>query len=166
VVVGVETASSLARWAAAPQVGASSLLLLPDRAFSGLTAGYRDRLARAWGAGPLDSALPEALDAELVILVSGEPPGLLARRLRELSRDPRLQGKALAVWGLLAPLRRDLPAALLAEGNLAALGLAPSDVVATRRAVTELQVYGEALRRESSGGQRPELLPGPFLWFY
>jgi len=157
VVVGVETASSLARWAAAPQVGASSLLLLPDRAFSGLTAGYRDRLARAWGAGPLASALPEALDAELVILVSGEPPGLLARRLRELSRDPRLQGKALAVWGLLAPLRRDLPAALLAEGNLAALGLAPSDVVATRRAVTELQVYGEALRRESSGGQRPEL---------
>jgi hypothetical protein len=166
VVIGVETTSSLARWARALQVGGSSLLLLPERAFSGVPAGSRDRLAQAWGPGPVASVLPEALDADLVILVSGEPPGLLAARLRELSRDPRLNGRALGVWGLLAPLRRDLPAALLAEGNLVALGLAPPDVVGTRQAVTELQAIGETLRSESSGGRRPELLPGPFLWFY
>jgi hypothetical protein len=166
VVVGIDGDNSLTRWAQAPQAGASTLLLLPDGAFSGVAEGYRDRLAEAWDGGTVTSTLPESIDADLVLLVSGEPPGLFAERLRRLAQDPKLQGKALAAWGLLAPIRRDLPAALLAEGNLSALGLAPPTVLGMRTAVGQLAAMRAHLRGDSDARQRLELLPGPFLWFF
>jgi hypothetical protein len=141
-------------------------LLLPEDAFPGATKAFRQTLAESWRAGDVAATLPQQIEPSLVILVSHESPGLLARRLRTLSRDPSLRGKLLAVWSMGGPVRGDLPALLLAEGGLlAGFGLAEWSVVGQRTAMEQLTTMGGALSA-AAPDLRVEQLPGPFLWYF
>jgi len=163
-VVGVDVAKSPQRWKDAPRVGADALLMLPHDAFPVRSVPGRDELARAWTPLRQAAELGES-PPPLVVLVSAESPGVFAARLRRLARDPALRGKLLAGWCLSGEVREDLPASLLAEGNLAAIGLASATVTDLRRASAGL---GE-LARALSGATEPtrvERLPGPFVWLF
>jgi len=162
-VVGVDPLASPERWAVAPRPNAETLLLLPESGFSGNTAAWREALTRSWGANNTVSELPQELRTPLVVLVSAEPPASFAARLRELARDSRMRGRLLAAWSLAGPLREDLAASLIAEGTLAAVGIAEHSLVARRETAKTIAQLRAALERP---GRRVEQLPGPFLWHF
>jgi len=163
-VVGVDPKSSPARWNEAPRVGSEALLLLPDDGFPAV-AGRRDALAAAWSGLPVAAALDGAEVPELVVLLSSESPARLGARLATLARNPAMEGKLLAVWSLAGPVREDLPAALLAAGKLAGVGLAPTSVFELRSAAERLAEMHDALRATKTP-TRPERLAGPFVWHF
>jgi hypothetical protein len=164
VAVGTDAALSPARLSKAPSPGKEASLILPADGFPAPRSGLRDEIAAAWTAGEVTASLPTK-PAALVVLVSGESPTRLAERLRALSRDPAMKGKLLAVYSLGGPVRIDLPASLLADGNLAGVGIAVASPVGIDRTATEM---GEMARALGQGEEkiRAERLPGPFVWFY
>jgi hypothetical protein len=165
-VIGVDPLRSPRRWDAAPRPRDDALLLLPAQGFEGpLLSGWRTTLAAAWNAPRVVDELPRDPGTRLIVLVSAEPPGEFALRLRRLARDERLRGRLLAAWSLAGPVRDDLPAALLGEGRLAGIGLAESTLVARRTAADSVRALGEALSRRADE-PRVEQLPGPFLWYF
>ena len=102
----------------------------------------------------------------LVLLVSAEAPGRLARRLRELADNPVMQGKLLAIWPLAGPLREDLPVSLLAKGTLAGLGVAETSPVGLHQVAKDLAVLAGGLANVDAAKQRVEDLPGSLVWFF
>ena len=149
------------------------------------------RLARAltlwWGADPANggavavvgtspaasparwAAAPKLGGPVLVadeVVVSSDSPSVLGRRLHEIAARPDAKGRILAVVSLAGPLRSDLPAALLAEGNLAAVGLADEGLLDPAAAREWVKTWAESAKAPASKGKRPEELPGPFTWFY
>ena len=109
---------------------------------------------------------PRLDGANFVLIVSEDPPGVLGRRLRQLATDPAMSGKVLAVASLAGPIRPDLPASLLAEGKLAALGTYEAGPVGRIRAVHAAEGFARAVAEASSKGRRVEELSGPFTWYY
>jgi hypothetical protein len=77
-----------------------------------------------------------------------------------------MSGKVLAVASLAGPIRPDLPASLLAEGKLAALGTYDVGPVGRTRAVHAAEGFARAVAEASSKGRRVEELSGPFTWYY
>ncbi|MCP3981915.1 MAG: hypothetical protein GY716_21645 [bacterium] len=163
-VVGTDGPRSTARWDAAPRPS-SALLLLPDDGFPARLAPLRDRIAAAWGVGSVVSQLGAAVDAEVIVVVSGEAPGVLSGRLRRLAADPRAAGKHLVVWSLSGALRPDLPASLLARHDLAGFGLASSSIVGLRGLEGRVAALSSALAA-AAGGVRVEELEAPLLWYF
>jgi hypothetical protein len=164
VAVGTDAGRSPARMSGAPLPGKKTVLILPDDGFPPPRSGLREELAAAWTAGEVSATLPEKIPS-LVVVVSAESPTLLGTRLRELSREPGMKGKLLAVYSLGGPIRVDLPASLLAEGNLAGIGVAVASPVGITGTVGEIAGLAAALV-ETAGQARSELLPGPFTWYY
>ena len=81
----------------------------------------------------------------------------------------RMKGKLLAILSLGAPLRVDLAARLLADGNLAGVGLAAWGGVGLPRAVQSIGALDAALAAPVAPGGSPkrvEDLPGPFAWTF
>jgi hypothetical protein len=76
-----------------------------------------------------------------------------------------MKGKLLAVYSLAGPVRLDLPASLLAEGNLAGVGVAEASPGGVAGIARELADFAGALD-EARGGVGVERLPNPFVWFY
>ena len=165
-VVGTDPSTSVRRWSSAPALSGPVPLLLPQEAFPGPAIKLRDELHARWEAGPVLGTPGDPGDATLIVLVSAEAPDLLAVRLRALAKLPAMQGKLLAVWGLAGSLRQDLPAALLEEGRLAAVGLGGASVVDRRGAVKELERIEASLAARSGSPLRVEQLRGPFLWYF
>jgi hypothetical protein len=163
VVLGTDPDKSPARWSAAPSVRGKMLLVLPKDAFPGATAALRERLTRAVG-GAIVEDLPATIDAPLVLVVAHEAPDRFAARLRRLARQPALSGKLLAAWSLGGSPRDDLPAWILAESGIAALGLGEPTPLPLRGVEARLGAYADAVR--TSTGAKVERIPGPFLWFY
>jgi hypothetical protein len=164
VAVGTDAGLSPGRLYTAPLPGKRASLILPEDGFPAPRSGLRDEIAAAWTAGEVTASLPSK-PTPVVVLVSGESPTLLAARLRELSRDPSMKGKLLAVYSLGGPVRIDLPASLLADGNLSGIGVAIASPVGIDRTVREMGEVARALG-ESEGKVRVEQLPGPFVWYY
>jgi len=164
-VAGTDPASSLARWSSAPHAGQSSMLLLPEGAFPGRLGELRGAFREAWGSAKVVDALPSTVEAELVLLVSGESPGRLAIRLRELAASAAMQGKLLAVWSLSGPVREDLPSSLLADGRLAGFGLAESGVMSRREAVSAVAAFSRSLAG-AQATSRVEELSAKILWYF
>jgi hypothetical protein len=164
VAVGTDAALSPSRLSEAPLPDGKASLILPEDGFPPPRSALRDAIAAEWTAGAVTASLPSK-PATLVVLVSGESPTLLAERLRTLSRDPATKGKLLAVYSLGGPVRVDLPASLLLDGNLAGVGVAIASPVGIDRVVEEMGAISRALG-EGGGKVRVERLPGPFLWFY
>jgi hypothetical protein len=164
-VVGIDRASSPARWSNAPRPGRGSLLLLPPDAFTGPQASARDELAAAWPANRVVAEPPASSNEPLVVLISAEPPGAFGHRLEQLARDPRMRGKLLAGWSLSGPIRGDLARSLLAAGQLAGVGLAQARVVGRRDAAQTIRTLEGALQ-DGAGAIRVERLRGPFLWYF
>lgn len=163
--VAVGTSPEAARrWAAAPSPGKRPVLLAPETAFPGLAKGPGDSIREAFTAGPVLDHLPDGQGAGLVLVVSAEPGGILAARLRDLARNPAMDGRVLLVWGMGSGLREDLPASLLAEGRLAAFGFIDSPPVDWRRAVSQLAGLSDAFKMQPPA--RLDDLPVPALWFY
>ncbi len=166
VAVGTDPARSFERSERAPKPGANAALLLPEEGFPGTTGKLGQAMIESWAGGKTATTIGEAAGADLVVLVSGEAPDLLGRRLRALARDPAMKGRLLAVWPLAAPLREDLPASLLAEGNLGGIGVAEWSPVDLPRVAAELGAFGQTLRQASSAGTRIDAVPSPFLWYF
>jgi len=101
-----------------------------------------------------------------VLIVSAEPPGVLGRRLRSLATDPAYAGRILAVASLGGPLRGDLPASILGEGRLAALGVYEAGPVGLAKSIAQIARFARVAASDASKGKRVEDLPGPFTWFY
>jgi hypothetical protein len=165
VVVGVDRARSLERWATAPRPGEQALLLLPRGGFVGPMSSWRTALAEAWDPDRIVEELPDDSRAALIVLVSAEPPALFAARLRELAREERMRGRLLAAWCLAGPVREDLARSLIDEGQLAGLGLAPDSLVARRRTAETIEALGRAVAA-AAGERRVEQLSGAFLWHF
>jgi hypothetical protein len=128
----------------------------PESAFPSQSAALRPALA----------GLPDDADAPIVILVSAESPGVLGRRLRALSLDPKLAGRTLAVVSLGGSLRADLPASILAEGRLAGLGVYDAGPVGFTKSIEEVVRFARSVTTEVAKGRRVEELDGPFTWYY
>jgi len=156
-VVGVDAALSPARWGKGSALNGSVAMLAPEDAFPAQAAPLRAQL-------PSFGARTEP--AAVVFVVSAEAPGVLGRRLRAYATDPANSGKILAVVSLGGPVRADLPASLLSEGKLAAVGVAEGGPVGRARAVSEAGAWARAASSDGAKGKRPEELPGPFTWFY
>jgi hypothetical protein len=109
---------------------------------------------------------PAGAGATLVVIVSAESPGVLGKRLRAAANDPAFAGKILAVASLGGPLRGDLPASLLLEGRLAALGVYEGGPVGLSKSIDEIARFARTAASDASKGRRAEELPGPFNWFY
>jgi hypothetical protein len=165
-VVGTDPQRSAARWSSAPRAAGGAVLLLPEQAFLDGAARRRERLVGAWSAGEVATRLPSELEPGLVVLISDEPPGLFGDRLRTLARSPALRGKLLAAWSLSGPVRQDLPSSLLAEGNLAGLGLAETSVVGLRGMERQISELGVAWSGEAAAGRRVETLVPSLLWYF
>jgi hypothetical protein len=163
-VVVTDAAKSIGRWMEAPRVGGKALLLLPEEGFPGPLADLSDQLRTAWGAAAV-STLPSRIEADLVLLVSGEAPGRLAARLRKLAGSEEMQGKLLAVYGLSGAVRQDLPASLLADGRLAGIGLAESGIIAFREAAAVLAELRGALGSSTAESRVEDLTP-LLLWYF
>jgi hypothetical protein len=142
------------------------MLLLPEDGFPGASRELKDAIAAAWGKGEIASAVPSGAGPTIVVLASAEDPALFGARLRSLARDPSMKGKLLAVWPLGGPVRGDLPASLLAEGNLAALGIAEYSPLGIGRVAGGIKAYAAALAAPGAHSRRPEDLAGPFVWYY
>jgi hypothetical protein len=165
-VVGVDLGSSATRWNDAPRAAASAVLLLPPDGFVGRSSALRDELAAAWTVGPVVEALPDRLEATLVVAISDEPPGLCASRVSDLAGQPVMEGKLLAAWCLAGGMRPDVPAGVVTGGGLAGLGVASSTLVDRRRTVEDVAALDRSLASPLSQGGRIEQLDGPFLWFF
>ncbi|MFN7965520.1 MAG: hypothetical protein U0V87_07525 [Acidobacteriota bacterium] len=164
-VVGTDHTASFARFAAGPTVDKSAALLLPIDAFPGATASWREGFVGAWNkTNVIESVVKPS--TRLIILVSAESPDALSLRLRHLARDPALKGKALGVLSLMGPLRNDLPASLLREGQLATLGVSTTLPVGIPRWTSEIGAIQRSLTSTAAAPQRPEQLPGSFTWYY
>jgi len=165
-VVGVDLGSSANRWRDAPRAAPSAVLLLPPDGFVGRSSGLRAELAAAWTVGPVVEALPDRLEAALVVTVSDEPSGLCASRVQDLAAHPAMKGKLLAAWCLSGEMRPDVPAGVVAGSELAGLGVASSTLVDRRHTSEDLAAFGRALASPLNEGGRIEQLEGPFLWFF
>ena len=165
-VVGVDPRSSVERWRTAPPAARSAMLVLPSDSFAGRSGELREVLANAWSAGPVVDALPESVDASLVVVVSDEPPGLCASRIQGLAGDPAMDGKLLAAWCLAGEMRPDVPALVMTNGGLSGLGVASSTLVDRRHTVDVLAAFDRALASPLNADSRIEQLEGPFLWFF
>lgn len=163
--VGTEGARSIARWTATSVPG-TSVLLLPEGGFPGAASALREAVQAAWRGGEVVTGAPKGAGPGLVVLVSAESPARLGSRLRELARSQAMKGKLLAVWPLGGPVRPDLPRALLAEGNLAALGIADYSPLDPTRAPSELRALSDALAAAKGRTIKPEDLAGPLVWYY
>jgi hypothetical protein len=126
----------------------------------------RERLASAWTAGTVSGSLPEGDLPTLVVLVSGEAPGLLGARLRELSRSPSMSGKLLAVYSLSGPLRPDLPVSLLRDGNLAGIGVAEPPPVGLPEVVNEIGLLSDALKEGKRSGISVDGISSSLVWYF
>lgn len=146
-IVGTDPATSTARWARAPKLD-GTLTVLDSGTHSGL------------------DGVPSKSGATVVLVISDEPAGLLGRRLRAMATDPAFTGKILAVAALGGRLRADLPASLLREGRLAALGVLETGPVGQSRSIAELAQWARRVSGEVSKGIRAEDPLGPFTWFY
>ncbi len=165
-VVATDPAESVARWQSAPRPGSSALLLLPQDAFPGRLSTLREQLGRSWNQAAVVGRLPEKIDEEMVVLVSGESPGQFASRLRALAEEPAMEGKLLAAWGLTSPVREDLPASLLSAGKLAGIGIAEASVVGSRTAAEHLGALRRALALQVERRSRAEELSPFLLWYF
>ncbi len=172
VVAGVDPAVSPRRWAAAP-TPRTGALLLPEGGFPPPASAVESALRAAWTSGPTVPSLPAPGAAgtvpELVVLVSSEGAAPLAERVLALAKDPSLKGRLLAVLSLAAPLRPDLAARLLGEGNLAGVGLVAWGGVGLPGAVDAIRALDGALaaaRATPATPRRVEELAGPFTWFF
>ena len=155
-VCGTDPLASPARWERAPRLDGTLAVLAPESAFPAQAASLRSGLL----------GLPDGAAAALVVIVSAESPGVLGRRLRALALDPSFAGKTLAVASLGGPLRADLPASLLAEGRLAAMGVYDAGPVGFSRSIEEIVRFARRAASDASKGRRVEELAGPFTWFY
>jgi hypothetical protein len=142
------------------------VLLLPSDAFAGRSGELRAALAAAWSVGPVVDALPETVDASMVVTVSDDPPGRCASRIQGLADDPAMEGKLLAAWCLAGAMRPDVPAGVVTSGRLAGLGVASSTLVDRRHSVDVLAAFDRALASPLNADSRIERLEGPFLWFF
>ncbi len=165
VVLGTAGARSVRRWEKAPAPVSGAVLLVPDGAFPGPFATLERDIASAWGVGARVKTVEAGKTPDLVVLASAEPPALLGARLRALSRDPAMKGKLLAVWPFAGPVRADLPASLLEEGNLAGVGVREWSPVGLLRIVDEI---GSLSRTSSTprGAARGEDLAPVLVWYY
>jgi hypothetical protein len=138
-VVGTSVADSPGRWAATKLGGPASIL---------------------------DDAAPDPGGTQAAVLVSTASPSVLGRRLHEWAGRPGSKGRILAVISVGGPLRRDLPAALLAEGNLSAVGIADPGLIDPVAAREWAKAWVEQAKDAAAKGKRPEEIPGPFTWYY
>ncbi|UCF67162.1 MAG: hypothetical protein JSV80_15505, partial [Acidobacteriota bacterium] len=164
--IGTDRARTVARWQRAPRAENNALLLLPEPGFTGLLSGFDEQLESLWKAGPVARELPSSALSQTIWLVSAEPPGMLAERLRKMARSPALEGRLLAVWSLAGPIREDLPAGLLAEGRLAGVGVSAWPPTGRRGIATALADLASAVAAIRDRDVRVETLPGPTLWFF
>jgi hypothetical protein len=164
-VVWTDAAGSAARWSGAPSPGRSALLFLPEDGFPGRLAEVRRELQESWESGDVVGALPSRIDSDLVVLITGEAPGQLGARLRELAGSPAMEGKLLALWSLSGPVRQDLPASLLADGRLAGFGLAESTVISGREVIASVGDLDSAIAA-APPGSRIERLSTQLLWYF
>ena len=156
-VVGVDAVESPARWVKAPVLDGTIEL----------TAQATDWPAQAQAMRAGLQGLPSTAEgSKLVVVVSAESPGVLGRRLRALAVEPEMAGKIVAVASLGGPLRGDLPASLLGEGRLAAVGVFEAGPVGLDKAIDEVLAFAQNAASEASKGRRVEEIPGPFTWFY
>lgn len=152
------TVDAAARWEGAPTPDRKAVLVISgDGRHAGRDAG--------WNPARVVDRLPARKVPSLVVVASDEPPAILARRLRRLARDPRMEGRLLAVYALAGPVRADLPAGLLAEGLLAGVGIAEFSPVDGPVATRELAALGAALA-DTGRDTRVEDLPGSVLWYF
>ena len=157
VVVGVDPAASPVRWSRAPSLDGGVVAVAPEDAFPGTASPLRARL----------SALTRiAVSSRLILVASAEPPGVLGRRLRAIATDPASSGKIVAVATLGGPLRPDLPASLLAEGRLSALGVFEAGPVGRPSAIDEIVRWALTASGEVAKGRRVEEIAGPLTWYY
>jgi len=166
--VGTDPVRSPGRWGGVAGLGSGGALVLAEDAFPGTASALGQRLAAAWKAGPVVPAIAQTAGGSpaLIVLVSAEAPAALGDRLRELSRSAAMKGRLLAVWPLGGPVRADLPASLLAEGNLAGLGVAEYSPLGAARVEADLSALSSALASPDRGRKRPEDLPGRLLWYF
>ena len=150
-------ALSPARWGKGAALNGSVALLAPEDAFPAQAAALRAQLP---GLGSRTEP------AAVVLVVSAEAPGVLGRRLRSYATDPANSGKILAVVSLGGPVRADLPASLLAEGKLAAVGVVEGGPVGRARTLADAGAWARAASSDAAKGKHPEELSGPFTWFY
>jgi hypothetical protein len=155
-IVGTDRATSAPRWERAPRLDGVVSVLPPE-----CPVAAQATLVRAG----LDGLSSNAA-GKLVVLVSAESPGVLGKRLRALALDPALAGKTLAVASLGGPLRSDLPASLLQDGRLAALGVYDAGPVGQSRSVEEVARFVRSAVSATAKGRRVEELAGPFTWYY
>lgn len=163
-VVGTD-ALAIGRWRAVSGLGAKVTLVLQDDAFPGRLAALKDSIKTAWK-GSTAGSINASSGASTIVLVSAEDPALLGARLREISTSAAMKGRLLAVWPLGGPVRADLPASLLAEGNLNAIGIADYSPIAAGRVAAELAALSSALSDARAKERRPEDLPAPLTWYY
>jgi len=156
-VVGVDVGASPSRWARVPRLGGPVAVLAPDDAFPAQAASFRAGL----------KGLPEAAgSANLIVVVSAEAPGVFGRRLRALASNPEFSGKAVAAVSLGGALRPDLPASLLAEGKLAALGVLDAGPLGLAGTVADVAGWIRQAAGDAAKGRRPEDVLGGFTWYY
>jgi len=158
------TADAAERWNSAPAPGEHPVLLAPEEAFPGLARAYAGAIRSAYKAGPVMDESPPGEGDGLVLVISAEPAGVVAGRLRTLARDPGMKGRPVLVWGMGSGLREDMAASLLAEGQLAAIGFIASPPVEWHRLATDLAALSDAF--VNGPPARLDDLPVPALWFY
>jgi hypothetical protein len=156
-VVGVDAVDSPVRWAQAPLLDGTLSLVAPESGFPAETNAVRAELAGLPGA---------TTGGRVLLVVSDEAPGVLGRRLRALASDPGSSGKVLAVVSLGGTVRADLPASLLGERKIAALGLYQPGGVGVRKSLAAVAAWAKDAVSEGYKGKRVEDPPGPFNWFY
>lgn len=161
--VATDDSLSPARWAGAPPASGSASLVLPPDAFPAGSEPLREEVLRSWPDSKKFAEVPA--EGSLVVIVSAEAPGAFAARLRELARDPAMKGRLLAVCALGGPLRTDLPATLLEDGNLEGIGVVEPSLPAGRRTARDIGAWARALVG-SGPDRRVESVPGPFVWFF
>ena len=162
-VVGIDEERSPMRWAFAGSLRIGpAVLVLPRNTFPGNLAAVETGLRETW-TGPVYDRMPLGTDAPMVVIVSGEEPGVLAGLLARIAARPAMKNKLLAVWSLSGPLRGDVPAWLLERSELAGLGIAETSVVGQREVRTAIGTFQRDLDRD---GLRVDQLGGPFLWYF
>jgi hypothetical protein len=164
-VVATDRAASQTRWAKSPRPDKTAQLLAPVEAFPGASAPWREMFVNGWSKAQVIATTSRA-PASVVVLVSAEAPDRLSERAMHLARDTAFKGKALAIVSLHGGLRPDLPAALLREQNLSAVGLAQSLPIGIPRRARELAEFAQALAPAGTAKQKLEELPSPFTWYY
>jgi hypothetical protein len=165
-VIATDPVSSPRRWLGAPRPASGAVLLLPSDAFSAKQSVVRQSLVSLWRAGPVTEALPPRVDADLVVLVSDEPPGLCASRVARLAAEPAMRGKLLAAWCLSGAPRPDIAPALLGPSGVAGLGVAAAEPIDLRVVPGTLESWSRVLGQAAERAPRVEQLPGPFVWYF